>query len=67
MLEPARLSAAPVKRYLDSSLNRQGERFMRDLHPEAELAPRDIVRRIPVSGTREEQVLWSYLGSTLIL
>ncbi|HZO45709.1 MAG TPA: L-aspartate oxidase [Xanthobacteraceae bacterium] len=43
--DPAPLASEAIRGEGATLVNRNGERFMRALHPEAELAPRDIVAR----------------------
>ena len=43
--DPSPLATEALRGHGASLLNRKGERFMRPLHPDAELAPRDIVAR----------------------
>jgi L-aspartate oxidase len=45
-------------------LNRKGERFMKDVHPLAELAPRDIVTRAIISEMKKNDLPNVYLDIT---
>lgn len=46
--------------------NQNGKAFMKDYHPQAELAPRDIVSRAMVAEMRKTGTAWSFLDATHI-
>ncbi|MWB79705.1 L-aspartate oxidase [Pseudooceanicola sp. 216_PA32_1] len=51
-LDPAPLATEALRGEGATLINRQGERFMLDAHPDAELAPRDIVARAVYAQTQ---------------
>ncbi|MCI4661551.1 MAG: L-aspartate oxidase [Neomegalonema sp.] len=51
-IDPAPLATEALRGEGAMLVNRQGERFMTDIHPDAELAPRDIVARAIFSQTQ---------------
>lgn len=51
--DPAPLATEALRGEGATLVNRRGERFMQALHPDAELAPRDIVARAVYTQTRQ--------------